>query len=98
MAEGGELDPFVLVVEGSIPNEDIGRILGGSGYRPADGPTHSHRRMDRPARDQSLGGYGCRHMCDIRRHSCHAGKSDGLHGAGGLSWMELAIPGGPSYR
>ena len=25
MAEGGELDPFVLVVEGSIPNEDIKR-------------------------------------------------------------------------
>jgi len=26
MAEGGELDPFVLVVEGSIPNEDIKRL------------------------------------------------------------------------
>src|SRR5436309_1623846 len=77
MAEGGELDPFVLVVEGSIPNEDIGRILRGSGYRPADGPTHSHRRMDRPARAQSLGCYGSRHMCDIRWHSRHAGNPTG---------------------
>ena len=34
-AERGELDPFVLVVEGSIPNEKIKkrRLLGGDGNR-----------------------------------------------------------------
>ncbi len=35
-AEAGKLDPFVLIVEGSIPNEELSRrgLLGGDGHRP----------------------------------------------------------------
>ena len=48
MAAEGKLNPFVLVVEGSIPNEadQEGRLLGGDGNRLEDGSTDHHERMD----------------------------------------------------
>ena len=59
-ADEGKLDPFVLVVEGSIPNEKIKR----EGYWAALGTDHdtgqpiTTMRMDRPAGAQSAGGGG----------------------------------------
>ena len=48
-AEQGELDPFVLVVEGSIPNEthQERRLLGGSGDGRQNRPAHQDLRLDR---------------------------------------------------
>ena len=56
-AERGELEPFVLVVEGSIPNEKIKRrgLLGGAGHRPGYRPADHDQRMDRPARAEGAG-------------------------------------------
>ena len=45
MAEAGELDPFVLVVEGSIPNEDIKQ----EGYWAAQGTDQKKSRRFTPA-------------------------------------------------
>ena len=53
-ADRGELEPFVLVVEGSIPNEAIKEegywcgVRQRSRHRPAD----HHQRVDRPARPE----------------------------------------------
>ena len=51
MAEEGKLDPFVLVVEGSIPNEKIkGRLLGGAGHGSEHGqPITTNEWIDRLA-------------------------------------------------
>ena len=48
MAEKGQLDPFVLVVEGSIPNEKIKKegYWAGAGDRSEDWPAHHHQRVD----------------------------------------------------
>src|SRR5580698_7314771 len=49
-AEKGLLDPFVLVVEGSIPNEKIKRrLLGRPRHRQTHQSTDHHLRVDRPA-------------------------------------------------
>ena len=51
-ADRGELEPFVLVVEGSIPNEKIKRrgLLGGFGNDPATGqPITTSEWLDRLA-------------------------------------------------
>ena len=99
-AEQGRLDPFVLVVEGSIPNERIkkrrllGRARDQSGYRTAD----HHLRMDRPAGAQGHRGGGGGHVRHLRRNPCHAGQSDRLHGPGGLPGMELEIESRPADR
>ena len=57
----GELDPFVLVVEGSIPNEEIKKegYWSGFGNKPGHRPADDLQRLDRPARAQSVGG-SCR--------------------------------------
>ena len=49
-AEAGKLDPFVLVVEGSIPNEEINGEghWAGDGRRPLDRPADHHERVGRP--------------------------------------------------
>ncbi len=47
-AEQGKLDPFVLVVEGSIPNEKIKKegYWAALGDQPAYGAADYHQRMD----------------------------------------------------
>ncbi len=84
LAEEGKLDPFVLVIEGSIPNEAIKR----EGYWAAQGTNHDTGQpittcewIDRLA-PQGLGRGRGRHLRNLRRHSRHARQSDRLHGLG----------------
>ena len=51
-AEAGKLDPFVLVLEGSVPNEKINGdgYWTGMGVNPDNGPADHDQRVDRPAR------------------------------------------------
>ena len=52
-ADRGELEPFVLVVEGSIPNEALNKDNGGLLVRVRQQPRHrpadDHQRVARPA-------------------------------------------------
>ena len=92
-AARGEIDNFVLVVEGSIPNEN----LSGDGYwaalgtDPKTGRADQDHRLDRPSGAKSAGGGGCRHLRHLRRHSRDEGQSDRLHGTAGFSRRELEI-------
>jgi hypothetical protein len=95
LAEEGRLDPFVLVVEGSIPNEKI----KSEGYWAALGtdrqtgqPNHD-LRVDRPACAQGPGRRGRRHLRDLRRHPRHGGQPDRLHGPGRLPGLALEVEG-----
>ena len=99
-AEKGKLEPFVLVVEGSIPNEKIKKegYWAALGTDPDNRAADHDQRMDRPAGAESLGGRRRRHLRHLRRHSCHGRQSDRLHGAGGLSRLELEVEGGPADR
>ena len=69
-AKEGKLDPFVLVVEGSIPNEKIKK----EGYWAAmgtdvDDPAADHdQHLDRLAGAQGAGGRRHRHLRHLRRH------------------------------
>ena len=51
-AEAGKLDPFVLILEGSLPErEALGRrLLRRHGRQPRHRPADHHDRVDRPAR------------------------------------------------
>ncbi len=85
-AERGELDPFVLVVEGSIPNEKIKPegYWAAMGTDPNTGqPITTCEWLDRLA-PKACGVVACRHVRDLRRHSCHGGQSHRRHGPGGL--------------
>ncbi len=61
-AEAGKLDPFVLVVEGSIPNEKINGEghWAGHGRQPRDRPADHHQRVARPPGAEGGGGRGRR--------------------------------------
>ena len=76
-AERGELEPFVLVVEGSIPNERIKQ----EGYWAALGTDST----------TGLSGRRVWHVCHLWRHSRNGRESDRLHGTGRLSRMGLAL-------
>ena len=100
MAEEGKLDPFVLVVEGSIPNEKIKSegYWAALGHRSRHRPADHDQRMDRPAGAQGAGRRGVRHLRHLRRHSRHGGQSDRLHGTGRLPGLGLDIEGRPADR
>ena len=92
-AAEGKLSPFILVVEGSIPNER-NKEEGYWAYirhRQLDRAAHPHHRLDRPAGAECLGGGGRRNLRHVRRHSRHGGQSDRRHGAAGLSGLGLEI-------
>lgn len=100
MAEEGRLEPFVLVVEGSIPNEKIKK----EGYWAALGtdpktnqPITTNEWID-PPRSQGNRRDCLRHLRDLRRHSCHGRQSDRLHGPGGLPRLALDVQGRPPDR
>ena len=83
-AASGKLDPFVLVVEGSIPNEKIKK----EGYWAAvgtdphtDQPITTCEWIDRLA-PKSVAAIAMRDMRDLWRHPCHGGQSHRLHGTG----------------
>ena len=61
----------MLVVEGSIPNEDIKEegYWAAMEYRSEHRSAHQDHRMDRPSRAQGLGSGWRRYLCNLRRHS-----------------------------
>jgi Ni,Fe-hydrogenase I small subunit len=81
-ADAGELDPFVLVVEGSIPNEEIKSEGYWAAFRqqrtrhePVLRPADEDQRVARSPRAEGDGDHRGRHVCDLRRHPCDGGKS-----------------------
>ena len=74
----GEIDPFVLVVEGSIPNEAIKQrgLLGRVRQRPGHGPADDHERMARPARAARVGDRRRGHVRVLWRHPRDGRQSD----------------------
>ena len=90
-AEQGLIDPFVLVIEGSIPNEKIKSrgLLGGIRHRRDDRAADNDLRMDRPAGPEIGGHHSHRNMRHLRRYSRYGGQSDRGHGVGGLSRVGL---------
>ena len=77
-AERGELDPFVLCVEGSIPNEKLVRrgLLGGDRRRPGDRPADHDERVARPPGAEGRRGGRDRHLRDLRRDPRDAQQPD----------------------
>ena len=99
-AEKGRLEPFVLVIEGSIPNERIKRegYWAALGTNPDTGqPITTCEWIDRLA-PKATGCRGGRHVRDLRRHPRDARQSDGLHGPGRLPGLEMEIEGGHPDR
>ena len=77
-AERGELDPFVLVVEGSIPNEEINGEghWAGMGTNPATGqPITTNEWLDRLA-PKAAAVVADRHLRHLRRHPRHEEQPD----------------------
>ena len=99
-AAEGKLSPFILVVEGSIPNErnKQRRLLGLLRNRPRDRPADPHLRLDRPAGAARLGRRRRRNVRHLRRHSRHAGQPDRRHGPAGLSRLAVEIERRHSHR
>ena len=87
-ADRGELEPFVLVVEGSIPNEKLHAAGGywcGFGNNLDTGqPITTSEWLDRLA-PKAHGDHRGRNLRDLRRHPRHGGKPYGCHGRAGLS-------------
>ena len=99
-AEQGKLEPFVLVVEGSIPNEKIKKegYWAGLGTNPQHRPTDHHQRVDRSPDSKGAGCRCLRHLCHLWRHSRHGGQPHRLHGTGRLSGLGLEVQGWTSHR
>ena len=92
MAEKGKLDPFVLVVEGSIPNENIKKegYWAGLGTDPASGqPIKTTEWIDRLA-PKAVAVLAC--------GTCDGGQSYRLHGISRLPWLGLAFGGRAADR
>ena len=94
-ADRGELEPFVLVVEGSIPNEtDQGRgLLVRVRQQPRDRPADDHQRVARPAGTQGDRGRRGRNMRDLRRHPRDGRQPDRCDGRARLPGMGLEEQG-----
>ena len=86
-ADRGELEPFVLVVEGSIPNEQLHDegYWCGFGNDPATGqPMTTSEWLDRLAPEGHRDRRG-RNLRDVRRHPRDGGQSDRRDGCARLS-------------
>ena len=94
-AEAGKLDPFVLILEGSLPNEK----LNGDGYwaamgdNPRHGPADHHQRVDRPPRAEGRGGRRGRDLRHLRRHPGDEEQPDRRDGPARLPRLELEVQG-----
>ena len=88
-AAAGRLDPFVLVFEGSVPNEKIKEegYWAAMGTDPDTGqPITTNEWIDRLA-PKALAIVCAGNLCGLRRHSRDAGQSDGAMGlADYLGW------------
>ena len=92
-AEGASERPFILVVEGSIPNEKNKSegYWASFGTDPQTGqPITTCDWIDRLA-PQSVGDHCGWHVRDLRRNSRHGRKSHRMHGIARLSRMEVEI-------
>ena len=91
-AEAGRLDPFILVLEGSVPNEEI----NGDGHWAALGVDRGHRaadhdqRVDRPARAAGRDRARAGHLRDLRRHPGDEEQPDRRDGPARPPRRELA--------
>ena len=99
-AEEGRLDPFVLVVEGSIPNEKIKK----EGYWAALGtdkktnqPITTCEWIDRLA-PKAVAVVALWNVRDLRRHSRDGRQPDRMHGAGRLPGLALEVEGRTADR
>ena len=100
MAWEGKLDPFVLVVEGSIPNESIKEegYWAALGTDPAtEQPITTNEWIDRLA-PKALGRRRRRHLRHLRRHSRHGRQSDRRDGPGRLLGLGLEVEGRAADR
>ena len=81
-AERGRLDPFMLVLEGSVPNEQHQRRrpLGRLRRRPGDGPADHDLLVDRSAGSEGGRGDGDRHVRRLRRGAGDEEQPDRRHG------------------
>ena len=94
-ADRGELEPFVLVVEGSIPNEAIKNegYWCGFGNNPATGqPMTTSEWLDRLAPKAPAVARG-RHLRHLRRHPRHGRQPDRRHGRARLPRLGLEVQG-----
>src|SRR4026208_2181824 len=101
-ADRGELEPFVLVVEGSIPNEKLhdDGYWCGFGNNPATGqPMTTSEWLDRlaPKATAIVAARTCatpgRPLPPVRRHPCHGRQPDRCHGSTRLSRLGLEVEG-----
>ena len=100
LAERGELDPFVLVVEGSIPNEKIKKegYWAALGTDPKTGqPITTCEWIDRLA-PKALAVVAAGTCATYGGIHAMAGQSHRLHGAGRLPGLELEIQGRAADR
>ena len=93
-AATGRLDPFVLVLEGSVPNEEINGEghWAGMGNDPQTRPADPDQHVDRPARPQGRRGAGAGDVRRLRRDPGHAQQPDRGDGAARLPRLELDVP------
>src|SRR3954462_464615 len=103
-ADRGELEPFVLVVEGSIPNEQLhdegywcgfgndpatGQPMTTSEWLDRLGPQGHPRGVPGPAGPEGHRRRGGRHLRHLRRHPCHGRQPDRRDGRTGLPGLGL---------
>ena len=92
-AEEGKLDPFVLVIEGSLGNEEINGdgFWTGFAVNPENGqPITMNEWIDRLAPKCGGGGRG-RHLRHLRRHPGDEEQPDRRDGRARLSRLELEV-------
>ena len=91
----GKLDPFVLVIEGSLGNEKINGdgYWTGFGVNPSNGqPITVNEWVDRLAAEGRRGRRG-RHVRDLRRHPGDEEQPDRRDGRARLPRLELEVQG-----
>ena len=94
-ADRGELEPFVLVVEGSIPNEAIkseGYWCGFGNNPETDQPMTTSEWLDRLT-PEGAGRARRRHVRDLRRHPRHGRQPDRRDGRARLPRLGLEVEG-----
>ena len=94
-AEAGKLDPFILVLEGAVPNEEINGDghWAALGVDPATGqPITTNEWIDRLAPRAAIV-LAARDLRHLRRDPGDAEQPDRRHGPARLPRPRLAIPG-----
>ena len=92
-AAAGKLDPFILVLEGSVPNEEINGEghWAGLGVDPGSRQPIPTSHLDRPARAEGRGGARARHVRRLRRDPGDAQQPDRRDGPARLPRLGLGV-------